>query len=166
MKPAFAQLLETFATDRRSFQRMLASLGLGLVVAPLAPSRGRAAAAMSYSTWAGYEVPELHRPFISKYGASPDISFFAEEEEALAKLRSGFAPDVAHPCASNIAKWRDAGVLKPIDTTRLRNFPDLIPELLSIPGAQADGAQWIIPCDWGGERHSDALGYGRQGVPG
>ncbi|MEX2649049.1 MAG: extracellular solute-binding protein [Alphaproteobacteria bacterium] len=149
MKPSILHALELFATDRRGFQRALASLGLGLIAAPLAPTLGRAAAPISYMTWAGYEVPELHSSFIAKYGTSPDTSFFAEEEEALTKIRSGFSPDVAHPCMSNIAKWRDAGILKPIDTARLRNFPDLIPALVNIPGAQADGAQWIIPCDWG-----------------
>lgn len=141
--------LEHFATDRRRFHSYLGSLGLAMATVPLVPGTARASVDVSYMTWAGYEVPELHQSFIAKYGSSPDVTFFAEEEEGLTKLRSGFTPDIGHPCMSNIAKWRDAGVIKPIDTARLRNWPDLIPALTSIPGAQANGEQWIIPCDWG-----------------
>ena len=141
--------LDLLATDRRGFHRLLGSLGLAMTAIPVAAPSARAATTVSYMTWAGYEVPELHQSFIAKYGQSPETTFFAEEEEGLTKLRSGFTPDVAHPCMSNIAKWRDAGVIKPIDTARLRNWPDLIPALTAIPGAQAEGEQWIVPCDWG-----------------
>jgi len=149
MRDATKRMLDLFATDRRTFNRALAGLGLGMATLPLAGRAAQAAAPVAYMTWAGYELPEFHQAFIAKYGTSPDVTFYAEEEEALTKLRAGFLPDVAHPCMSNIAKWRDAGVVEPIDTGRLRNWPDMIEALTAIPGAQAEGRQWIVPIDWG-----------------
>jgi len=149
MKDNVRTALELFATDRRGFHKLLGSMGLALATVPVAPRLARAQAPISYMTWAGYEIPELHQAFIATYGASPDTTFFADEEEGLTKLRAGFTPDIAHPCMSTVAKWRDADVIVPIDTARLRNWPDLIPALTSIPGAQAEGQQWIVPCDWG-----------------
>ena len=143
------QLVDSAVMDRRSFSRYIASLGLGLMTLPLAARPGRAAGDITYFTWAGYEVPELHPGFVTKYGGSPDVSFFEEEETALVKLRQGFAVDVAHPCSSSVMKWYDAEVLKPIDTTRLAHWPDIMDALKNIPGTSADGHTLYIPTDWG-----------------
>lgn len=143
------RLIDLAMMDRRSFNRYLGSLGLGLMMLPLAAGRGRAAGNITYFTWAGYEVPELHPSFVEKYGGSPEISFFEEEETALTKLRRGFAVDVAHPCSSSVMKWYDAGVLKPIDTTRLAHWPDIIDALKRLPGTSAGDQTLYIPTDWG-----------------
>src|SRR5690606_37826864 len=87
--------------------------------------------------------------FIEKYGDTPQFSAFGEEEEALQKLRSGFTPDISHPCSSNVRRWRDAGVLEPIDTSRLSNWPDVFPMLKHIQGIQLEGETFMAPFDWG-----------------
>src|SRR5918996_338958 len=69
--------------------------------------------------WAGYEIPELHPEFVAAYGASPSYSFFAEEDEAFQKLRAGFQPDMAHPCTLSLGQWRDADLIRPIDSSRI-----------------------------------------------
>ncbi|MSP82607.1 MAG: extracellular solute-binding protein [Alphaproteobacteria bacterium] len=145
----FRALMEDVGPDRRAFNRALAALGLGIVAGTSAPRGAQAAGGIGYFTWAGYEIPEFQGAYVAKYGGSPDTSFFAEEEEALTKIRAGFKPDVGHPCMSNVARWRDSGVIKPIDTARLRNWSDLIKPLTTVPGAVADGQQWIVPFDWG-----------------
>ena len=135
--------------DRRAFNRYVGSLGLGLMTLPLAARPGQAAGDITYFTWAGYEVPELHPSYIEKYGGSPEISFYEEDEMALAKLRTGFAVDVAHPCSSSVMKWYDAEVLKPIDTARLAHWPDVMDALKQIPGTSADDKTLFVPTDWG-----------------
>ena len=135
--------------DRRTFKKALLSLGLGLSTLPLAQRPTTAAGGITYFTWAGYEVPELHPDYIEKYGGSPDVSFFADEEEALLKLRSGYAADVAHPCSTNVRRWYDAGVIKPLDPSRLKYWNDLIPALRDLPGMSVDGRPLFVPNDWG-----------------
>ena len=93
--------------DRRTFNRGLASVGLGTMMMPLVP--GAAAAdpddqPICY-TWGGYEVPEMHGAYIDKHGESPRFSLWGDEEEAEAKLRAGFKPDVGMPCCAACRVW-------------------------------------------------------------
>lgn len=132
---------------RRDFLRRMSALGLGLAAG--LPRGASAAPALSYYSWAGYEIPELHQPYIRKYGGSPEITFFGDEEEALGKVRGGFLPALAHPCSSSIARWRDAGVVDRIDVSRLANWPDVLDDLKRIPGTTDGDATIWIPFDWG-----------------
>jgi spermidine/putrescine-binding protein len=134
---------------RRAFNRRLAALGLAALWLPLEARQTRAADAITYFTWSGYEVPELHKTYIEKYGRGPDTSLFGDEEEAFQKLRSGFAADVAHPCTYAIRRWREAGLLEPIDISRLPAWPDLFERLKSVDGTVADGQHWFVPIEWG-----------------
>lgn len=135
--------------SRRQVLNGLASLGIAATVMPMLPGRAKAAVDVTYYTWSGYDIPDLFPSFIAKYGETPTFSVFGEEEEALQKLRSGFTPDVAHPCTSNVRRWRDAGVLQPIDTTRLENWANIFPVLKHIRGVQLDGETFLVPFDWG-----------------
>jgi len=135
--------------SRRQILSGLASVGIAAAAVPLLPRSARAEIDVNYFTWTGYDIPELFPAFIEKYGETPNFSVFGEEEEALQKLRSGFTPDVAHPCTSNVRRWRDAGVLEPIDTTRIENWTSIFPVLRHIPGVQLEGETFLVPFDWG-----------------
>lgn len=134
---------------RRSFVRSLASVGVAAAGFSLLARPARAAPEMTYFTWGGYEVPEMHTAFIEKYGASPNIALFGDDEEGLQKARGGFNADVSHPCYSGIDRWRDSGVIQQIDSSRLSNWPDLLPTFRNIKGLAVDGKQWLVPIDWG-----------------
>ncbi|MGI9406558.1 MAG: extracellular solute-binding protein, partial [Hyphomicrobiaceae bacterium] len=99
--------------------------------------------------WSGYEDPEFHKSYSAKHKAEPGYSFFSDEEEAFNKLKAGFKADMAHPCSQSVPKWRDAGMLKPIDTSRIPAYADLIPQLRDMPGFRDGGKTWIVPIDWG-----------------
>ncbi len=134
---------------RRQVIQGLGSLGIAATMIPVGPGRAKAAVDVNYFTWTGYDIPELFPSFIEKYGEMPTFSVFGEEEEALQKLRSGFTPDVTHPCSSNVRRWRDAGVVVPIDTSRIENWPSVFPVLKHIRGVQLDGETFMAPFDWG-----------------
>jgi spermidine/putrescine-binding protein len=101
--------------------------------------------------WAGYEDPAFHPDFVTKYGDSPSFAFFGDEDEAFEKLRSGFRADIAHPCSQSIVKWRDAGLLQPLDTSRLTNWNDMLPAIKDMKDLMttADGKAWFVPFEWG-----------------
>lgn len=107
--------------------------------------------ALTVFDWAGYEEPEFHPAYREKHGDSPTFTFFADEDEAFAKMMAGFVPDVAHPCSQSVVKWRDAGLLAPLDTSRIDGFDDVLPGLRSIKDlvATSDGTVWFLPFDWG-----------------
>jgi spermidine/putrescine transport system substrate-binding protein len=134
---------------RRRFSSLLAGTGLSLVAMPVFDRPARADDQATYFTWSGYDVPESHQGYIAKHGASPNMPLFSDEEEAFQKLRAGFQVDVAHPCSGRIKRWRDAGLLQPIDTSKLSNWGDVFDDLKKVNGADADGQQWFVPWDWG-----------------
>ena len=99
--------------------------------------------------WGGYEDPNFFPDYIEKHGMSPTYSFFTDEEEAFQKMRAGFRADLGHPCSQSVVKWREAGMLEPIDTSRLSRWDDVISEFKTIDGFNTDGNQWVVPVDWG-----------------
>ena len=121
--------------SRRQFNQGLASVGLMSVMMPIMPRLANAASDdhPTLYTWGGYEVPEMHGEYIEKYGASPNMSLWGDEEEAEAKMRAGFHPDVSMPCSYKVKKWTDLKFIKPVDTDRLSHWNDVIPVLKTVP---------------------------------
>ncbi len=134
---------------RRKVIRMLASLGLAAVSLPLVGRRARAAEDLLVFDWSGYEIPELHKPYIAKYGKSPTVTIFADDEEAYVKIKAGFRCDLVHPTSYAIGRYRDQGMLKPIDVARLSNWPDVMPEVANVKGFTTGDQRWIVPGGWG-----------------
>jgi len=136
--------------SRRGLGKMMAGLGVASVLAPMAGRQAMAADQAVYFTWAGYDVPEMFGPYIAKQGEAPSTPIFSDTEEALHKMRAGFAADLSHPCTSELARWKEAGVVQPIETSRVSTFDDLFPDLKNQKNVTAgDGTVWMIPVDWG-----------------
>jgi len=79
----------------------------------------------------------------------PDFVTFGSAEEAFNKLQSGFVADIAHPWLSDVPRWSSTGLFQPVDTTRLSNWPDVIPALYDVPCNMVDGKPWMVPFEWG-----------------
>lgn len=140
--------MRTRSLSRRQFSRLLASAGVALTAVPMVARRAAAEDQATYFTWSGYDVPEFFPGYAAAHGL-PNMPVFADEEEGFQKLRSGFVADVAHPCSGRIVRWRDGGVIQPIDTAALSNWGDVFEDLKSINGAADGGQQWFVPIDWG-----------------
>ncbi len=110
--------------------------------------------------WGGYEDPAFFTAYVEKYGSSPEYSFFSDEEEAFQKVRAGFRADLGHPCSQSVVRWRDAGIIEPIDTSRLKNWSKVMSNFAQMEGFQVNGEQWAIPIDWG----ATALTYNTEAV--
>ncbi len=151
----FKERLANMEISRREATAVLASVGVGTMTMTYGPGMARAAVfpiddSLSVFEWGGYEVPEFYTSYVDKHQMAPSFTLFGEEEEALQKLRGGFTADVAHPCTYSTRRWRDAGVLQPIDTSRLPNYADVFPSLKTLPGSQDEtGLDWFVPSDWG-----------------
>jgi spermidine/putrescine transport system substrate-binding protein len=96
----------------------------------------------------------MEQPFLAGYekatGEKPAITIFADEDEAFSKMRAGFKPDVMGPCYYEFPRWQEAGLLAPIDVTRLKNWNKLSPTLRNLPGISAGpGKVWFVPHYWG-----------------
>jgi len=137
--------------SRRDFTKLLTAAGVGMATMPLIPTVGKAATEDHplVFTWAGYEEEGFNAAYREKHdGELPNFSFFGDEEEAFAKIRAGFKADVSMPCSYKIPQWTKAGVIQPIDTSRLSNWKDIIPNLKNIEGTVIDGNQMFVCQDW------------------
>jgi spermidine/putrescine-binding protein len=99
--------------------------------------------------WSGYDVPELFQAYVAKHGNAPDFSIFADEEEALQKVRGGYGADIMHPCTYSVGRFVEAKLTSPIDTSRLSNWPDVFEPLQKGQGVVVDGQVVMAPADWG-----------------
>lgn len=103
---------------------------------------------LSILEYAGYEVPDLWKPYAERFPAEkPKYSFFASDQEALGKVSAGVRADIVHPCSGFIRDFVRSGVLQPWDTSLLTTFPDLNRGLVEV--GRVEGEQYFIPLDWG-----------------
>ena len=137
--------------SRRAFNRSLASLGISTVMMPVLPRRAFAAPEdhATYFTWGGFDIPDYFDEYVAKRGELPNFATYGSTEEALNKLQSGFVADIAHPCLSDVPRWAATGMFQPVDTSRLSNWAEMIPELWNVPYNLKDGKPWMIPFEWG-----------------
>ncbi|HEX6387157.1 MAG TPA: extracellular solute-binding protein [Anaerolineae bacterium] len=100
--------------------------------------------------WAGYEIPEFWGDFAEKYpNVQVDYSFLTESAEVYSKLETGFEADLVHPCSNLWQLLVDAGLMQPIDTSKLSHWAG-VPASLAEEG-QFNGQQYFVPWDWGFE---------------
>lgn len=135
--------------SRRDVNKALGLAGLAALTAPLMPRAARAGDELTYFTWSGYDIPEFHPGYVEKHGSSPQMPVFGEDEEALTKVRAGFAPDLAHPCKVTLGRWRDAGLIEPFDAARIPEWENVWPQLRGSDGVVTEAGIWQVPWEWG-----------------
>jgi spermidine/putrescine transport system substrate-binding protein len=100
--------------------------------------------------WQDYMEPAFLADYQKAYSEKPAITIFADEDEAFSKMRAGFKPDVMGPCYYEFPRWKEAGLLEPIETAKLKNWNKISPTLRGLPGISAGpGKVWFVPHYWG-----------------
>ncbi len=135
--------------SRREILKSLAAMGVAYSVMPVISRSAKAAGEIHYHTWSGYDAKELFKSYIDKYGGMPEISHIATEEESFTKMKTGWSPDLIHPGNYNVRRFKDAGLLKPIDTSRLKHWGDIIESVRNDDSCVYDGVQYMIPSEYG-----------------
>jgi len=100
-------------------------------------------------TWENWADPPFLAEYKEKYGVEPRTAIWADEDEAFAKMRTGYKPDVMAPCSYEFGRWQEAGLLQPIDVTKLKYWKDIPDVLKKIPGMmKSETEAWFIPQYW------------------
>lgn len=147
----FCSMLQARKLTRREVNKALAVAGVSIIATPvLSPTaRGETASHPTFFTWGSHTAPELYPQYSEKYGSLPNFSLYGSEDEALAKIQGGFQPDLSLTCVNVLKRWYDLGVIQPIDTSVLTNWPDVIDALKTIEGTVIEGKRYWVPRNWG-----------------
>jgi len=100
--------------------------------------------------WQDFMDPPFLADYEKAFHEKPAITIFADEDEAFSKMQAGFKPDVMGPCYYSLPRWKEAGLLQPIDVSKLKNWNKISPVLRNLPGISAGpGKVWFVPHYWG-----------------
>jgi spermidine/putrescine transport system substrate-binding protein len=100
-------------------------------------------------TFEDWTHPAFLAEYKAKYGKDPRTALWADEDEAFAKMRAGYKPDVMGPCSYEFGRWQEAGIIQPIDVTKLKYWKDIPDYLKNIPGMmKSETEAWFIPQYW------------------
>ena len=135
--------------NRRELMQAMAAVGVSVVSMPLMAQQAKAAGEIMGVTWAGYDLPELMGGYIEKYGGPPEFNYIATDDETFLKVHNGFAPDFIHPGSYMLKRYYDAGLIQPIDPSRLSNWESLAPRMRNLDGAVHDGVPYFVPAEYG-----------------
>ncbi len=101
----------------------------------------------------GYEdsfLPDVLQPFEEATGVKVETPAFADEDETETKLRAGFEADVVEVCAGEAGSLIDAGLLQPIDTSRIDDWDAIFDSVKAGDQVIADnGDVYIVPLQAG-----------------
>ncbi len=100
--------------------------------------------------WVGYDAKEMWAGYTGgEYGTKSPLKFdFLEnDQQALAKVASGYNPDIIHPCVAYTKDWNAAGLIQPLDTALLPDYEG-IPEAIRT-GGMIDGQVYHVAFDIG-----------------
>ena len=104
---------------------------------------------LSVLEWNGYEKLKYYPDYIARYGGPPVFTFFSDTNDALQRMRAGYPADLTHLCPGQMREAREAGLIRPLDTSRIPRWGAIMPALLDLPDVQMDGEYWLAPWEWG-----------------
>lgn len=125
-------------------------IGMALALALTACGKSESSRPVTLFQWEDYVQEPFLKGYEDTYKEKPGTSIFADEDEAFAKMRAGYKPDVMGPCLYSLPRWKAAGLLQPIETSKLKNWNRISPILRNLPEIQAGpGKVWFVPHYWG-----------------
>ncbi len=124
----------------------------------------RAATSVDFMGWLGYDVFLEAGDFLTRNDLQMDKTFINAPEEIVARLR--LAPgevDICVPYFLHLDFMASEGLIQPLDTSKLSNWPDLIPVIVdfSRDNMTHDGEWYSAPFTWA----SICLMYNPRHVP-
>lgn len=100
-------------------------------------------------TWENWADAPFTAEYAEKYGKPPQSAIWADEDEAFAKMRAGYTPDLMAPCSYEFPRWQEAGLIQPIDVTKLKYWKDIPDVLKTMPGVmKSETEAWFVPQYW------------------
>jgi spermidine/putrescine transport system substrate-binding protein len=142
---------------------LLAVMMAGLALLPAAcgeddssspePGATQTAALTGKLTVFAYEdglVPEAIGGFEeANPGLEIETAAFSTNDEAVAKMRAGFSPDVVNVCVEETPRMVGLDLLQPLDTSRITDWSSVVPAMQTLGGVVINGQVYMVPTTGG-----------------
>jgi spermidine/putrescine-binding protein len=131
----------------RRIAAILALVGFTLV----AGSCSKKTPTLNLLVWEGYADPSFLQSFEQQYHCKISASYMGSSDELMAKLRGGSAGtyDVISPSSDVATSITAAGLVAPLDLTKIPSYQQLSPQLTSLPLVRMNGQVYGVPFVWG-----------------
>ncbi len=123
-----------------------------LVMAALAlGSCAKKAPTLNLLVWEGYADPLFVKGFEEQCQCKVSASYMGSSDELVAKLRGGSASnyDVISPSSDVATMIASAGLVAPLDLSKIPTYNQLTPKLTSMPLVKIKGSVYGVPFTWG-----------------
>lgn len=136
------------------------ALGVALLCAvalcPLAPARADSEKVLNVYNWSDYVAKNTISNFEKETGIHVNYDVYDSNETLEGKLLAGHTGyDVVVPTATFIARQLKTGTFRPLDKSKLPNWSNLDPDILTRLAEQDPGNAYAAPYMWG----TQGLGY-------
>ncbi len=136
------------ALSRRQFVQGTAAVGLTVTGLPAIASAEEKK--LNFYNWDTYIGETTLDDFKAATGIEVTMDLFADNDELFAKLREGNPGyDVIVPSNDYVARMAAAGMLEPLDHSKIPNISHLYPRFLSEDVAFDPGRKYSLPYMWG-----------------
>ncbi len=148
--PASVHLSQRAALSRRRLLQGGAALG-GMAAIGLTPRPAQAATTMTWMGWQGYETPILAGTFLSDNDIDFQPTFISSNEEIITKLQAGGIgrTDLITMYFGYLPLMAEAGLLEPLDPSKIEQFDELIAQFTSQEAIRYQGELYGVPWNWG-----------------
>ncbi|WP_172329919.1 PotD/PotF family extracellular solute-binding protein [Mangrovicoccus sp. HB161399] len=155
-RKAFMEELERYRKGSVTRRHFLGVTGLGTAMAVMGGSLPRMARAQDIgnrvvlATWPNYHDPADFDAFTDKTGAYTQVNVFGSNEEMLAKIQAGGSGwDVFVPTNYAIPTYVDAGLIEPLDLSKIPNYDPASYDPRFAEAGTIDGTVYGVPKNWG-----------------
>src|SRR5216683_1068546 len=106
---------------------------------------------LSLLVWEGYADPSFLQPFEQSHHCKVVAAYMGSSDELVAKLRGGSASnyDVISPSSDVATSIVRAGLVIPLDLSKLPTYSQLSAKLRDLPLVKANGQVYGVPFMWG-----------------
>jgi len=101
--------------------------------------------------WEGYADPLFTKTFEQKYGVTVKGTYYGSDDELVSKLQGGgdASYDIVSPSSDVASYLVDAGLVQPIDTSKISEWRNLSPQLKNLKDVVREGKSYGMPFCWG-----------------
>ncbi len=82
-------------------------------------------------------------------GLEIETAAFSTNDEAVAKMRAGFSPDVVNVCVEETPRMVGLELLQPLDTSRITDWSSVVPAMQTLGGVVINGQVYMVPTTGG-----------------